>query len=242
MSSLVYVGNKGSVAQGIAVKKNVDDVKGTGLTQAQIDSRITSRLSGYTTNAYVDQQDGLRASKAYVDQQDLLRIPKAWKDLSNGGPIGLGSTGDIALARIPTAYRSYQRGHRAYYSPSSYNANVNSASTSETTLYTCPIADPGMAYRILVWAYMESISTNANAYAGAFVRVGSTAGPIIARGYGPWRSTHGALNIMPDNTSAQAARTGATTLYIRGAKQGSGSDTVLYGGFLSNMCVMLVPA
>lgn len=157
----------------------IDVVKAADLTTGEIDTRINSGLSGYATDSYVDAQDALNANQAYVDAGDATRVRLTQKDVNNGVP-GLDTTGRVSINRInlPTT----QKYNAGPWSPPSYPGAT--ALTTEVTLTTCPITDPGFPYKVIVHGQIDSRISVASEYPVITVRQGSTAGPVVASGAG----------------------------------------------------------
>lgn len=179
MASVPYVGKPSSVDVELITRDYVGVVKAADLTTGAIDTLINSGLSGYATKSYVDAQDALLATQSYIDTQDNLRVKLAQKDVANGVP-GLDANGKVNPSRINLV--STQGYNRGPWSPAAYNASPVTA-TTETTLFTCPVTDPGYAYKLLVFGMVDVRSSLTTEYPIINVRVGSTSGPIIANAF-----------------------------------------------------------
>lgn len=154
----------------------------SNLTTTEIDNTITSALSGYVAQTYVDVQDELNATQFYIQQQDNLRLKLAQKDVANGVP-SLDSTGRINPVRVGGSVS--QRYPRGFWSPTAYNASSVLVSTnSDTEVYTCGVTDPGYTYKLLVFGTFDGLSSTDGIAPVVSVRVGDTTGPIIAQGRG----------------------------------------------------------
>lgn len=234
MASLELVGPAGVGANAVSRLKYVNDKKATALTQVQVDDRITTLLTGYATKAQVDAGDAGAATVSYVDQQDLLRVPKSWLNLANGGPATL--TGGKVTTSQYTATGS-QRYIKKMYSPTSYGSQKSV--TTETTLYTVSIADPGWPYWIQAWGWNNVSSNTAGVGTVIRVRVGSTSGTIIAQGYSRQSNQKWSeCTFVPIYWGGTAALTGATTVYVTAARSGS-SGTVTVASLLANTYIQV---
>jgi len=156
----------------------IDVVKAADLTSGQVDDRINSGLAGYATKSYVDAQDALNATQAYVDAGDAARVRTSTKDVPNGVP-GLDTGGRVSGNRINLP--SDQKYNAGPWSPPAYPGATSV--TTETTLFTCPVTDPGFPYKLMVFGQLEA-SSNLNEYPIVYVRQGSSTGPIVATGAG----------------------------------------------------------
>lgn len=158
----------------------IDVVKSGDLSTGAIDTTIAAGLTSYADKTYVDTKDGLNATKAYVDTGDALRVRTSTKDVVNGVP-GLDATGKVLPARInlPTT-QGYFHGP---WSPSSYNGAKVDA-TTETTIYTVPVTDPGFPYKLIILGTVDGFSSLVAEHPQVLIRTGSTSGEIIARGGG----------------------------------------------------------
>jgi type II secretory pathway pseudopilin PulG len=165
----------------IATKEYIESLTTDSIPQGTVDSLITTGLSGYVSRSYVDAQDALNATEAYVDAGDDTRLKLA--DVStSSGIAGLDSAGKVAVARVPAA--STQRWPKPFYTPSSYNSVTKTATSTETTVYTIPVADPGFNYKLLVSGIAQGFTAVDGQGPIVRVRVGSTSGAIVAMGYG----------------------------------------------------------
>lgn len=183
MSSLRYVGATPTAPQDLINKAYITNVLlAANLSQDTINSLISAGFSSYATKTYVDQQDALLATEDDIDAGDATRLHLSQVGV-NSGVAGLGSTGRVDSARISVP--STQRWAKAFWSPSSYNATAVTATTTETTVYTCPVSDPGFTYKLLVFGTVEgTVSLDNGEYPIVYVRVGSTSGQIVAYGGG----------------------------------------------------------
>lgn len=172
-------------------------LKGTDLTVDQVDTLINSGLSSYATKSYVDAQDALLATKAYIDTQDALRVSLAQKDVANG-VAGLDAVSKVNPNRINLP--STQVFNRGPWSPSAYNATPVDL-TAETTLFTCPVTDPGYPYKLLVFGLMDVRSSVATEYPIIKVRDGSISGPVVANGFS-LQDSYNLPNVYSDNFDA----------------------------------------
>lgn len=177
---LKYVGVPVSLDPDLVYQDYATGIKGADLSTAAIDSAINSGLSGFTTTSYVDTRDALLATQSYVDTQDALRVRLASKDVPSG-VAALDATSKVDPNRFDVP--STQQFNRGPWTPAAYNT-TNQSFTAETTLYTCPVTDPGYSYRLVVFGEVDARSSLTSEYPIVVVRVGSTTGQIISRGRG----------------------------------------------------------
>lgn len=180
--TLKYVGAPVSEGADFVYRDYVTQIKSQDLSQAQIDSAINAGLSPYVNTTYVDAQDMLLATTSYIDTQDNQRVKLAHKNVVNGVP-GLDSTGKVSTSLIYTSTQD-QKWNQGLWSPSAYNAANVDATTTEVTLYTCPITSPGYPYRLVVTGLAEARASLSTEHPVIRVRVGSPTGEIIAMGRG----------------------------------------------------------
>lgn len=236
MAALEYVGKAISTNdRTVAYKKYVDDKSATSLTHAQVDSRISSLLSGYATKMEVDVGDAGGATLAYVDAQDALRIPLSWKGAANG--VATITSGRVTSNQITEV--GSQRFIRKMYSPSSYGSQQSSSGT--VTLYTVTVQDPGFPYRCHAWGFVNVNSTSSNGGASVNVRIGSTSGSAISTGWARQSSAGWSECTFIPVYSGGTAFTGNTVLYVVGSRHGS-SGTITFASLLSNIYVQVLPA
>ena len=127
------------------------------ISQDRVDELIAEGLSLFATKEYVDLQDAQNATAAYIDQQDALRLGLNHVNVDNGVP-GLDSSGRVDKSRVNIP--STQEYPMAWWSPSAYNAGTVNA-TSESTVYTMTVTDPGFPYRLVVSGTVD-VTTNTN--------------------------------------------------------------------------------
>ena len=187
MSSLKNVGKAPSQNLDVANKSYVESLTAQNLSQASVDSLVSSGLSSYCLKSYVDNKDALNATLSYIQSGDSARLAKARVNANSGVP-GLDSTGKIPIERIDVS--STQRWPKGFWSPSSYLASPLYVA-GETALFSCPVSDPGFVYKIIATGLLNvglnisnSIQDIFGEYPLIYVRQGSQAGPIIAQGYG----------------------------------------------------------
>lgn len=176
-----YVGAPVSVSADVTYQSYVESVKDADLDTATIDAQIDAALASYATTSYVDTQDALLVPTTYVDAQDNLRIKTASKGIANG-VAALDATGRISPNNINVA--STQKYFRGPWTPATYNAAALTGVTAEADLYSVPVTDPGYSYKLVVFGIAEGRSDLAGQWPQINVRVGSTAGTIIAQGVG----------------------------------------------------------
>lgn len=182
MSGLEYVGVDVTAAEDIIYKRYLDTLKESDPTDEHIDSVVATELSPYATRAYVDTKDALLATRSYIDAQDNLRLKLAQKNQANG-IAGLGATGRIDPARIDSPLE--QSWIRGPWSPTAYHSSeVTTSGTTESTLYTCGVTDPGYPYKLVVFGSQEVLTDIEGTYPIVRVRQGSDTGPIVAQGQG----------------------------------------------------------
>lgn len=180
MSGLKYVGVPVSLDPDLVYQDYATGIKGADLSTAAIDSAINSGLGSFTTKSYVDTRDALLATNAYVDAGDAARVRLSSKDVANG-VAGLDATTKLDPNRFDVP--SSQQFNRGPWTPAAYNTS-NQSFSAETTLYTCPVTDPGYSYRLVVFGEVDARNSLTSEYPIVVVRVGSTSGQIISRGRG----------------------------------------------------------
>lgn len=238
MAVLDYRGPTSTDVELVGSKAYVDELKATGLTQAQVDTRITNGLATYATKTYVDSKDALNATFAYVDAGDNARLKLAQKGQANG-VANLDVTAKVPLAYLPTAT---QRVGRQPWAPAAYNGNtpIQVTNSSEVTLYTVSILDPGYNYRVLAWGYCETMG-GTNVCAAINVRVGSTTGGIISTGSGRVTNANWGDCVFMPSAQGPLVSAGNTTIYVRGFRQQGSLDPAQFSNFKANIYVMIVP-
>ena len=236
MASLELVGPAGVGANAISRLKYVNDKKATALTQAQVDDRINTLLTGYATKAQVDAGDAGAATVSYVDQQDLLRVPKSWVNLANGGPATL-TGGKVTTSQYSVS--SPQQYVKKMYSPTSYGSQRTV--TSEVSLYTVSIADPGWPYWVQAWGW-SNVTTNTNG-TGVYIRarVGSASGTIISQGYARQSNAKWSeCTWVPIYWGGTSPLTGSTTIHVTAAATSGATGTV--ASLLANTYIQVFQA
>jgi hypothetical protein len=163
----------------VATQGYVNSVRGTAsLTQTAINTQVSAALLPYADASYVATRDLLNASVAQVDAGDATKLKASTINALNG-VAGLDATGRIGVARVPGT--STQRWPRGFYTPASYQSTtVASISGIETTVFTQALANPGFPFRLLVSGQLNVRTATDGDAPVVRVRVGSTAGPIIA--------------------------------------------------------------
>jgi len=189
MAGLKFVGPDATTDPEIVYKDYVTGIKAADMSSAEIDAAIDAGLNNYATRTYVDTQDGLLATQAYIDTQDNLRVPLSVKDV-NSGVAGLGTDGKVAQSRINLPIT--QRYVRGPWTPTAYNASPV-AGTTEQTVYTCPVTDPGFAYKLVIFGQVDT-----HGYLGETPTItvradNASTGPILAYGVGAADSMETAL-------------------------------------------------
>lgn len=181
MAQLSYKGAALAASSDLAYRPYPTTLKSGDLSTGAVNSLIDTLLTPYVTAAYVHAQDDLLATPVFVDAGDATRIPLSLR----GAPSGiapLDNSGKIPPAFFPVA--STQKWNKGPWTPPGYMAEPVSGVVSETTLYTCPVADPGWPYKLLVFGQADTTVGADDIYPVINVRVGSTSGTIIARGLG----------------------------------------------------------
>jgi hypothetical protein len=175
-----YVGPPAAVDADLGTRGYITSAMATDMTVEQIDNAVTARLSSrFATRAYADTQDGLNANADFVASGDATRLKLAQKDVANG-VAGLDAGGRVNRNRINRP--SQQRYPRVLWTPTSYGTPV--AGTTESTVYTVAVTDPGYPYRLAVFGNVDALSSFDSAAPQILVRAGSTSGPVIASGIG----------------------------------------------------------
>ena len=178
----------------ITNQKYVNTLAARNISQDQVNTLISEGLSLFATKTYVDAQDAQNATEAYIDQQDALRLGLNKVNVNNGVP-GLDSKGKVEKARVNIP--STQQYPMAYWSPTTYNAGTVTA-TSESTVYTMTVADPGFPYRLMVTGTVDTTISIDGEWPVIRVREDSIAGTIVAIGRGsPESYDHSTAIIVP---------------------------------------------
>ncbi len=179
MPALKYKGTAPTSSQDIVTWDYVNSLLSSGLSTDAVNSRVSSNLSGKVLQSYVDSQDLLNATQAYVDAGDATRIKLVDKDAVNG-VLALGATGRALPSRFNVS--STQRWANGFWTPSSYGSATNVS--AESTVYPISIADPGFAYKVVVFGLVDASTSADGFYPVVWVRDGSVAGTVIAEGRG----------------------------------------------------------
>lgn len=217
-----YVGAPVSVTADVAYKSYVDSVKSADLDSGTVDALIDSGLSSYATLTYVDAQDALLVTPSYVDTQDNLRIKTNTKDVANG-VAALDATGKVDQNRLNVA--STQKFWRGPWTPSAYNSALTGVST-ESDLYSVPVTDPGFPYKLVVFGVAEGRSDLAGQWPQINVRVGSTAGTIIAQGVGGAETVEVPTGVIVTDDFERTNATGIGSNWSTADTTGSSDDGV----------------
>lgn len=166
----------------------------SNISQARVDELIAEGLSLFALKSYVDAQDAQNATEEYIDDQDALRLGLNKVNVNNGVP-GLDSTGKVDRARVNIP--STQEYPMAFWSPSAYNAGTVTA-TSESTVYTMTVTDPGFPYRLMVTGTVDVFTNTNGEHPIIRVREDSTTGTIVAMAKGGAESyNHSTATIVP---------------------------------------------
>lgn len=180
MASLQYRGARAAANADLAYLDYLTQVKSADLTVAQIDNVINSGLGGYALISYVDSKDALNATKAYIDAGDSGRLKLTQKGIANG-VCPLDTNGRVPTQRINAPLT--QKWLRGPWTPAAYHSSPQSI-TTEATLFTCPITDPGYPYKIVVFGQLDGHSSLETEWAVINVRAGTVNGEIVAQGLG----------------------------------------------------------
>lgn len=218
MGTLNYVGADVLDVDDVSYKDYVDIVKAADPSDAHIDSVIATRLSSYATKSYVDSRDSLLATRAYIDAQDNLRLKLVDKNVANG-VAGLDAAARVNQNLIDAPLtQSFLRGP---WSPAAYQgASIDSIGTTEATIHTCGVTDPGYSYKLVVFGSYEVTTDTAGDFPTVIVRQGSNTGPIVAQGHGSSEEFYGlgiddfervnSTNMGPDWSITYAANDAST--------------------------------
>lgn len=181
MSAIAYVGATQGAARDLVSLSYVNNLLGLNLGQTVVDTLINTTLAPYVTKAYVDSQDALNATKAFIDAGDSTRLKIAQIGVNNGAA-GLLASGRIDPSRVATA--STQRFPQAFTSPTAYNAAAVTATSTEVTVFTVAVADPGFAYKLLVFGQLDGKTSVDGEYPIVKVHQGTATGQVVAGGFG----------------------------------------------------------
>ena len=168
----------------------------SGLTGAAYGISIT----WLATQTYVTAEKALKATKAYVDGTgvanpnggDAGRLKLSQLGLS-GGVAGLTAGGRMEVSRIvyPT---SVQRYPKPFVTPISYFSAATNI-TTETQIFSCPVADPGFTYKLLVMGMVDAGTSVAGSYSVIRARLGNQWGTVLAQGYGLAETYRGGISL-----------------------------------------------
>jgi hypothetical protein len=179
-----YVGPPATADADLATRGYITTAMSTDMTVEQIDAAVSARLSSlFASKTYVDTQDQLNANADFVATGDATRLKLAQKNTANG-IAGLDAGGRVDRNRINRP--SQQRYPRVLWTPTSYGSPV--VGTTESTVYTVTVTDPGYPYRLAVFGNVDALTTFDSAAPQVLVRAGSTAGPVVASGIGTTES------------------------------------------------------
>jgi hypothetical protein len=190
MAAIAYVGATQGAARDLVSLGYVNNLLGLNLGQTVVDTLISTTLSGYVTKAYVDSQDALNATKAFIDAGDSTRLKIAQVGVANGAA-GLLLNGRIDASRVSTA--STQRFPQAFASPSAYNSTALTATSTEVLVFPVSVADPGFAYKLLVFGQLDGKTSVDGEYPIIRVHQGTVTGQVVAGGFGMGESYAGGL-------------------------------------------------
>jgi len=183
MAGLPYAGPTPTQSQDLVNNAYLQSLLAENLPQDQVDTLITAGFAAYATRSYVDTQDALNATRGFIDAGDSTRLHLSQVGTASG-PVALNASGKIGVANLANI-ASTQRWPAPFFSPVSYNqATVSNATSTETTIYSATVADPGFAYKLAVIGTVDVTTTIDGEYPVVRVRIGSTTGAIVAGGYG----------------------------------------------------------
>lgn len=223
---LRYEGAPVEDGKDLVYKKYVDDVKTADPAVEHVDDVVDDALDPYADKAYADTQDALLVTPSYVNTNDNARLNLADKGVNNGvAPL------DVNL-KIPPQYINATEDQdwlKGPWTPTTYNTGITTVSTSgETTLYSCPVTDPGYAYKLMIFGAVDVATDNDTIYPQIIVRQGNeTTGQIVAQGFGHAESYGTGIDayiqatIVSTDTSHQYPIVGATTLYVKLKRRGA---------------------
>ena len=241
MAELKYVGKPADNDLGLMTHGDVNQRFATQyVSQADVDAVVNPQLPPLVSLSYVQQQDALIARTTYVDQQDALYELRSDRGVANGIAY-LGADGKLPAEQMPTLVGNKTRIYRTT-TPS--NTTWTSISTStERTIDSMSIDDPGYPYTIIATATLACRSEGDFSHAAAEIRIGSTSGTAISHGYGTEQQSWHWIKVLPQAVSGNAGvvRTGATTLYLRGYRE-SGDASIDFSDSAYSMYVWIVPA
>lgn len=180
---LASVASEPTGDQQVATRGYLVANRGSGsLSSAAVTARISTGLAPYATKDYVTQRDSLLATVAQVNAGDAGKLKLSQRNTANG-IAGLDSAGRVDIARISAP--STQRWLKGYYTPTAYPTEAVSATGStEATVFTLAVPDPGFDYRVLVNGHLDCHTATNDDAPVVVVRRGTTSGPIVARGTG----------------------------------------------------------
>lgn len=153
--TLKYVGRAPDSDNSVLDTKYVKDRYNTiKVDPAYIGEQVASQSTALVNQAYVDQQDALRARKTDVDAADALYVPTSNVGV-NGGLVPLNGSALIDPSRLGTV----QTDRKAFYVPGtqiiSVDRNVQTVSIKDFRAGTLTVADPGFPYYPLIIAQMR---------------------------------------------------------------------------------------
>lgn len=216
MAAIPYVGATQASVNDLVNRNYVTNLLGLNLGQVLVDTLINAGLTGFVTKTYVDTQDALNATKSFIDTGDATRMKLSQIGV-NSGAAGLLVSGRIESSRIGSA--STQRWPKPFYTPTAYNTATITATSSEVTVYTCPVADPGYAYKLFVSGVLDGSTSVDGEYPIVRVRQGSTTGQVVAGGFGLGEKYSGGVMTQFTTAGSYTIPSWATNL-----------DIVLLGG------------
>ncbi|AEQ21127.1 conserved hypothetical protein [Rhodococcus phage E3] len=200
MPPLKYVGRAGSQPGDLAIRSYVDpllDLNPQGgsdpaLTEAQVDSLITTSMDSYVTQAYVDSglNSGTYLLKSALDGSKTSFVAKSPITRPNG-PAALDADGCIVYDQYPAAW---DRRSALLYTASSYAAYNGSTSGTICTLNINPAG--GGFYQVMVFGSFEARGVNSNARRPE-IHVKSPNGNYVAFGCGRADSNYHQVVVSP---------------------------------------------
>lgn len=161
--TLRYVGRAPDSDYSVLDTKYVKDRYATiKVDGTYINSEVASQSTGLVNQAYVDQQDALRAKKTDVDAADALYVPTSDVGV-NGGLVPV----DANILIDPSRLGTVQTERKAIFVQGTQNITadrvVQTISAKEFKAGTLSVSDPGFPYIPIIIAQMRGGSVFGNA-------------------------------------------------------------------------------
>lgn len=150
MATLKYVGRTSTGTDEASTRGYIASLLGTNLTQSAVTAAITARLADYASVDDVKAKDNLLADTDFIDAADKTRL--ALTDLVDryatvdkaGRPFKLIADGKVPPERVRVT--TSQR----YPNTVAIGGGGAATTSSEVSLFTVSVPDPGYPYRLLV--------------------------------------------------------------------------------------------